>query len=128
RCSGMSVRSPTVREGMIGNEPSLTVGLLTLRTQLDTSFSQTAVVERASVLSSTESGGVILLLDRIVFYGLMTLMVLTAIPYGTVHPWSRAIFQCSVFALTLLWIVHGLLSGSWRVGNLRLILPIGALV
>jgi len=94
---------------------------------MDTSFSQTAVVEHASVLSSSDSGGLILLLDRVVFYGLMALMVLTAIPYGSVHPWSRAIFQCSVFALTLLWIVHGLLSGAWRVGNLRLILPMAAL-
>lgn len=70
----------------------------------------------------------ILLIDRIVFYGLIALLALTAIPYGTVHPWSRAIFECSVFLLTLLWIVHGLLAGSWRIGNLRLILPIAALV
>ena len=99
-----------------------------IRNQLDTSFSQTAVVERASVLSSSETGGILVLLDRIVFYGLMALIVLTAIPYGSVHPWSRAIFQCSVFVLTLLWIVHGLLSGSWKVGNLRLVLPLAALV
>ena len=95
---------------------------------LDTSFSQSAIVDRPSVLSPSESSGILLLLDRVVFYGLMALIVLTAIPYGTVHPWSRALFQCSVFALTLIWIVHGLVSGSWRVGNLRLILPIGALV
>jgi O-antigen ligase len=69
-----------------------------------------------------------LLLDRIVFYGLMALIVLTAIPYGTPHAWSQATFECAVFLLTLLWIVHGLLAGSWRVGNTGLILPIAALI
>ena len=69
-----------------------------------------------------------MLLDRTVFYGLMALIVLTAIPYGTVHPWSQAAFECAVLALTLLWIVHGLLSGSWRIGNVRLFLPFIALV
>ena len=68
------------------------------------------------------------LLDRTVFYGLMALIVLTAIPYGTVHAWSQATFECAVFLLTLLWIVHGLLAGSWRVGNTGLIFPIAALI
>lgn len=58
----------------------------------------------------------------------MALIALTAIPYGTVHPWAHATFECFVLVLTLLWIVHGLLSGSWRIGNMRLILPLVALV
>lgn len=69
-----------------------------------------------------------MLLDRMVFCGLMALIVLTAIPYGTVHPWSQAAFECAVLGLTLLWIVHGCLSGSWRIGNVRLFLPFGALI
>lgn len=68
------------------------------------------------------------MLDRVVFYGLITLIALTAIPYGTVHAWAFAAFECLVFLLTLLWVIHGLLSGSWRVGNTRLLLPIVALV
>lgn len=67
------------------------------------------------------------LVDRGVFYSLILLIVFTAIPYGTVHPWSQAVFECAVFLLTLLWIFHGLLSGSWRVGKTRLILPMVAL-
>ena len=95
---------------------------------MDTSFSQTATVERAVAGSAIETSSVLLLLDRVVFYGLVTLIALTAIPYGTVHAWSFAAFECSVFLLTLLWIAHGLLAGSWRVGNTRLFLPIIALV
>lgn len=69
-----------------------------------------------------------MVLDRVVFYGLIAVIALTAIPYGTVHAWAVSAFECSVFLLTLLWIIHGLLAGSWRVGNTRLLLPIVALV
>jgi O-antigen ligase len=106
--------------------PSLTVGLLTLK-QLDTSISQTVTIERAAAATISTSG-VLLALERVVFYGLIALIPLTAIPYGTVHAWAFAAFECSVFVLTLLWIVHGLLAGSWRVGNVSLLLPIVALV
>ena len=95
---------------------------------MDTSFSQAATVERAAAGSAIETIGVLVVLDRVVFYGLIALIALTAIPYGTVHAWSQSAFECSVFLLTLLWIIHGLLSGSWRVGNTRLLLPIVALV
>lgn len=54
--------------------------------------------------------------------------MLTAIPYGTVDAWSEALFECVVFFLALLWIVQGLVEGSWRVGNLRLLWPLIALV
>lgn len=54
--------------------------------------------------------------------------MLTAIPYGTVDAWSIALFECVVFFLALLWIVHGLIEGSWRIGNLRLLWPLIALL
>ena len=34
-----------------------------------------------------------------VFYSLLALIALAAIPYGTVQPWWRSVFQCLVFAL-----------------------------
>jgi O-antigen ligase len=95
---------------------------------LDTSLSQTATLERAVTGSAIETSGVLVVLDRVVFYGLIALIALTAIPYGTVHAWSQSAFECAVFLLTLFWITHGLLSGSWRVGNTGLLLPIIALV
>ncbi|MDX6528346.1 MAG: hypothetical protein QOH41_636 [Blastocatellia bacterium] len=63
------------------------------------------------------------LLDASIFYGLIVVIALTAIPYGTVEPWSEALFECAVFFLTLLWIVQGFIQGSWRVGNVRLLIP-----
>ena len=69
-----------------------------------------------------------MLLDGAIFYALIGLIALTAIPYGTVHPWSQALFECAVFLLTLLWIVCGFVEGSWQIGNLRLLAPLIGLV
>jgi len=70
----------------------------------------------------------LVLLDRIIFYGLIALLALTAVPYGTVHPWSKALFECAVFLLAFLWLVHGFIEGSWRIGNTRLLAPMAVLV
>ncbi len=56
------------------------------------------------------------------------MIALTAVPYGTVDPWSKALFECAVFFLALLWIIHGFIDGSWRIGNTRLIAPMVVLV
>ena len=68
------------------------------------------------------------LLEGAIFYGLIAVIVFTAIPYGTVDPWSQAVFEIVVFLLGLFWVVHCLLAGSWRVGNVRLVFPMIALV
>ena len=68
------------------------------------------------------------LIGRVVFYGLLVLMVLTAVPYGTVEPWSEAIFECAVFALCMLFVIEGYLSGSWRINGLPLLYPVFALI
>ena len=68
------------------------------------------------------------LLGRVIFYGLMVLMVLTAIPYGTVDPWAEALFECAVFALCLLFVIEGYLSGSWSISGLSLFYPVIALI
>lgn len=77
---------------------------------------------------STDRRGRVWVLDASIFYGLVGLIALTAIPYGTVDAWSEALFECAVFFLTLLWVVHGLIAGSWRIGNSRLLLPLIASV
>src|SRR5258708_8810755 len=63
-----------------------------------------------------------------IFYSLIVLIPLVAIPYGAVAPWWEAIFECTVFLLGLLWIVHGLWSGSWLIGDARVFYPLIALV
>ena len=71
---------------------------------------------------------VLTLLDRVIFCGLIAVIVLTAIPYGTSESWSKALFESAVFFLAFLWIVHGLIDGSWRIGTLRLIAPMISLL
>jgi len=74
-------------------------------------------------------GRVLTLLDRVIFYGLVAIIVFTAVPYGSGESWSKALFESAIFFLAFLWIVHGLVDGSWRIGNARLIAPmVGLLV
>ncbi|MGH9938037.1 MAG: O-antigen ligase family protein, partial [Blastocatellia bacterium] len=72
--------------------------------------------------------GLARLLDRLIFASLLALFALFAIPYGVVEPWWESIFECAVFALTALWIIEGLLSGTWRVSGYRLLAPLLALI
>lgn len=66
--------------------------------------------------------------DPVIFYALITVIVLTAIPYGTHESWSESLFECAIFFLAWLWIVHGLFAGSWRIGNAGLLAPMSGLV
>ncbi len=52
------------------------------------------------------------LLSKGIFGALLGLIVLTAIPYGTVEPWWKAVFACLVFALCIGAILEGLLTGG----------------
>ena len=55
------------------------------------------------------------------------MLVLTPWPYGSVEPWSQAVFEGAIFALGFLWCVHSSLNGSWSPGELRLFFPLIAL-
>ena len=67
-------------------------------------------------------------ISAIVFYGLIALVLLTPVPYGSVEPWSQATFQCGVFALGFLWCIHATLTRLPPGPDLRLFLPLIALV
>jgi O-antigen ligase len=67
-------------------------------------------------------------LGRLIFGSLLAIIVLTAVPYGAVEPWWTALFECAIFALTILWLVEGFLSGSWLVPTHWLLLPLLLLV
>lgn len=69
-----------------------------------------------------------LLLDRTIYGVLLALIVLCAIPYGTVEPWWEACFEVVVFTLMALWVVESGLSGSWRIRGFSLAIPLLALV
>ena len=67
-------------------------------------------------------------LGNVIFYALLTVLSLTAVPYGTVEPWWRAVFECAMFTLSLLWVVDSMFSGTWFVAQHRLLIPLLALV
>jgi O-antigen ligase len=63
-------------------------------------------------------------LDKTIFFGLLAVIVLTAIPYGTVDAWWEAVFECAIFGLTAIWLFEVLLRGSWQVNRLFILLPL----
>jgi O-antigen ligase len=67
-------------------------------------------------------------LATVIFYGLVAMLLLAPIPYGSVEPWAQAMLECVVFALAFLWCVHAAFSGSWFSGELRLFLPLLATI
>src|SRR5712692_6247188 len=77
---------------------------------------------------SEEQGKLAAFPAALIFYSLIILIALVAVPYGTVEPWWEAVFECAVFFLGLLWIIHGLMVGSWVAGNARTFDPLIALV
>jgi O-antigen ligase len=66
--------------------------------------------------------------ERVIFFSLLMLIVLTAIPYGTVQPWWIALFECLVFLLGVLAIVERLMSERWSPKNLSVATPLVGLV
>ncbi len=78
--------------------------------------------ERAEVASAVGN-----VLSRTIFLSLLSLLILTAIPYGTSQPWWIATFVTIVFALAILWLIDGYRRGSWFVGTVPLVLPLAAL-
>jgi O-antigen ligase len=65
------------------------------------------------------------LAGRVVFYGSLLLVALSAIPYGSIEPWWASFFAAGVFALGALWAVESLLNGgpSLRRADWLLLLP-----
>jgi O-antigen ligase len=94
---------------------------------LDTSLNQSHSGEHLSATAQAKSSR-LALFDGLIFYGLVAVIVLAAVPYGTVEPWSEGLFECAIFFLTLLWIIHGFIAGSWQIGNTSLFRPLAALV
>jgi O-antigen ligase len=66
-------------------------------------------------------------LSKIVFAALVGLVVLTALPYGTVEAWWKAAFVCAVFGVCIVAIVESWIGGSAYVGPRAIFLPLLAL-
>ncbi len=52
------------------------------------------------------------MLDRVVFGGLLGVIFLAAVPYGSVEPWWKASFQCLIFVLALLTVIERMRRGA----------------
>jgi O-antigen ligase len=81
-----------------------------------------------AVRSRERVGKIARLIERVSYGALLSLIVLVAIPYGTVEPWWVAVFECAVFALGAVWLVAGLVRGTWRVRGVSMLAPLGALI
>jgi O-antigen ligase len=66
-------------------------------------------------------------LRRVIFFALVCLIPLTAVPYGTFEAWWKAAFVCAVFGICILAIVEGWISGNSDVGPISILLPMLAL-
>ena len=64
------------------------------------------------------------MLKKLIFATLLALLVIAAIPYGTVEPWWKAAFVCAVFAICIAAIVD---SVSLKFGEGSILLPMLAL-
>src|SRR6185369_1402666 len=67
------------------------------------------------------------LLNKLVFGALVALIVLTAIPYGTVEPWWKAAFVCGVFAICIFAFIESLITGKIEIRGKSVLLPMLAL-
>ena len=81
----------------------------------------TSLVENrpASVRNTTA-----VVLNKIVFVLLLSVLAVTVIPYGTVDMWWEAVFECLVFGITALWLLEVVLRGSWDIRGLSLLIPL----
>ena len=68
-----------------------------------------------------------LMLERVTFYGLLSLLPLAAIPYGTVQPWWVALFNSLVFVFCSFRIVEAMLRRDFKICGLSILFPTLAL-
>jgi O-antigen ligase len=67
------------------------------------------------------------MLSKTIFAALIALMVIAAIPYGTVEPWWKAALACAVFAVVVLAVIESLVSGPFRLAGASILAPMLAL-
>ena len=89
----------------------------------------------ATRFQSTEGSGVrsarlraARMLGAGIFFSLLGLIVLTAVPYGTAAAWWKALFVSLVFALAIAWVVESYLSERLFGDAWPLVLPIATLL
>ncbi len=64
------------------------------------------------------------ILNAAIFTSLLFLIALTAVPYGTVEPWWKAVFVCFVFVLCIFAIIEYLLDPSGKLPDRVILTPL----
>ncbi|HEY2961127.1 MAG TPA: O-antigen ligase family protein [Pyrinomonadaceae bacterium] len=67
------------------------------------------------------------MLSRIIFGLLLCIIAITPLPYGTIEPWWKAVFICSVFAVCILAVIEIAITNSIRFNPSSPLLPLVAL-
>ena len=89
---------------------------------------RTGSVETVDQTRQTAALRVSAILNHFIFFSLLGLIFLSAVPYGTVEPWWKALFVCFVFLLWMLGAVEGVLGPPREKVDRQLLLPLFALV
>ena len=66
-------------------------------------------------------------LGRFIFFGLLGVLVLVSIPYGSAEPWWRTLFECLIFALAALFLIDTANRGDWNLSRYTRLWPLLAL-
>src|SRR6476646_3929106 len=62
--------------------------------------------------------------DRVIFYGLLALFVVIAVPYGSVHVWWVALFECVVFVFAIMASIDLLITKDGLPANSSIAVPL----
>lgn len=66
-------------------------------------------------------------IDSVIFVGLLVVLVVTVMLYGTVDAWWEGAFECAVFSLTAIWLLEVVLKGSWNLKRVYVLFPSAAI-
>lgn len=101
-----------------------------LRGREDHDLSSPARAREAVYLGSEQRSAlrVAYLINKTIYLLLLVLFVLMAVPYGTVEPWWKAFFVCFIFGLCIIAIIESFLSGSVKLAERTILIPLFALV
>lgn len=89
---------------------------------------EASLIEPVTLPSAPAKARVSAALRAVVFYSLLGLFVITAIPYGTAEAWWKAFFVCAASVLAIAWLIEGYLSGTWIQDGRSVLAPIAALI
>ena len=66
-------------------------------------------------------------MNKSLFVLLVAVIIIAAIPYGTVEPWWKAAFVCAVFGVCIIAIIEFVISGDTHIAGKQVLLPMLAL-